>query len=75
MSIHDVRNLVNGHQLCTYQMMNFEWDERRRRSNLEKHGLDFVDVSAVSEGPHLVVPSVHSSEEERFLAVGLLEGR
>lgn len=56
-------------------MTNFEWDERKRRSNLEKHGLDFVDVSAVFDDPHVVVPSVHKSEEERFLAVGLLEGR
>ena len=55
--------------------MNFEWDERKRRSNLEKHGLDFIDVSAVFEDPHVVVPSVHKSEEERFLAIGLLEGR
>ena len=46
-----------------------------RYPNLEKHGLDFVDVSAVFEDPHVVVPSVHKSEEERFLAVGLLEGR
>jgi uncharacterized protein len=55
--------------------MNFEWDERKRRSNLEKHGLDFIDVIAVFEEPHVVVPSAHKDEEERFLAIGLLEGR
>jgi hypothetical protein len=55
--------------------MRFEWDERKRRSNLGKHGLDFFDVSAVFEAPHIIVPSVHAGEEERFLAIGVFEGR
>jgi uncharacterized protein len=55
--------------------MRFEWDERKRLVNLEKHGLDFFDVSGVFESPHVVVPSIHPGEEERFLAVGVLEGR
>ncbi|MFH0787624.1 MAG: BrnT family toxin [Pseudomonadota bacterium] len=56
--------------------MNLEWDERKRRSNLEKHGLDFLDVSAVFEAPHVAVPSVnYGGKEERFLAIGLFEGR
>jgi uncharacterized DUF497 family protein len=55
--------------------MRFEWDERKRRSNLAKHGLDFFDVSAVFESPHIVVPSAYEDEEDRFLAIGVLEGR
>lgn len=55
--------------------MRFEWDERKRWSNLEKHGLDFFDVSAVFEAPHIIVPSGHAGEEERFLAIGVFEGR
>jgi len=55
--------------------MRFEWDERKWRSNLGKHGLDFFDVSAVFEAPHIIVPSVHAGEEERFLAIGIFEGR
>jgi hypothetical protein len=55
--------------------MRFEWDERKRRSNLEKHGLDFFDVSAVFEGPHIIVPSAYDGGEMRFLAVGVFEGR
>ena len=55
--------------------MRFEWDERKRRSNLGKHGLDFFDVSAVFEAPHILVPSAHEGEEERFLAIGVFEGR
>jgi hypothetical protein len=55
--------------------MRFEWDERKRRSNLEKHGLDFFEVIGVFEAPHVVVPSTHEGKEERFLAIGVFEGR
>jgi uncharacterized protein len=55
--------------------MSFEWDAQKRRTNIEKHGLDFYDVGAVSEFPHVVVPSAYYGDEERFLAIGLFEGR
>lgn len=55
-------------------MMSFEWDEQKRCSSLEKHGLDFLDVSAVLDAPHVVVPAPYG-DEERLLAIGLLEGR
>jgi uncharacterized DUF497 family protein len=55
--------------------MRFEWDERKRRANLEKHGLDFFEVIEVFEFPHVVVPSTHQGGEERFLAIGVLAGR
>ena len=55
--------------------MRFAWDERKRLSNLEKHGLDFFDVSSIFEAPHIAVPSAHEGEEERFLAIGVFEGR
>jgi len=55
--------------------MRFEWDERKRLANLEKHGLDFLDVIEVFEAPYVVVPSTHEGEEERFLAIGIFAGR
>jgi uncharacterized DUF497 family protein len=39
--------------------MRFEWDERKRHINLEKHGLDFFDVMGVFSAPHVVIPSAH----------------
>jgi uncharacterized DUF497 family protein len=54
--------------------MHFEWDEQKRIANLEKHGLDFLDAVDVFETPHVVVPSTHSSEQ-RFLAIGVIQGR
>lgn len=55
--------------------MRYEWDERKRLSNLEKHGFDFFDVIDVFEAPHVVTPSSHDKPEERSLATGILEGR
>jgi len=54
--------------------MHYEWDERKRLANLEKHGLDFFEVVDVFESTHVVVPSAHSIEE-RFIAIGTFEGR
>jgi uncharacterized DUF497 family protein len=54
----------------------FEWDERKRRSNLRKHGLDFVECAAVFAG--LTITQVDSRcdyGETRFVTVGLLGGR
>jgi uncharacterized protein len=55
--------------------MRFEWDERKRKTNLDKPGLDFIDVEAVFFGPYVMAPSTSDSKEERYLATGLLDGR
>ena len=52
--------------------MKLEWDENKRRSNLEKHGFDFLDARIVLQDNHLLKQTSYSSEE-RWLAVGLLE--
>ena len=54
--------------------MEFEWDERKRRANLEKHGLDFIDAELVFLGEHLTVASSYS-REERWLTIGRLDQR
>ncbi|MBV8362763.1 MAG: BrnT family toxin [Deltaproteobacteria bacterium] len=30
--------------------MRFEWDEAKRRSNMVKHGIDFLDIDQVFDG-------------------------
>lgn len=54
--------------------MRYEWDERKRLTNLEKHGLDFLDVDVVFSASHLITPAHHSTEK-RFLAIGTFKGR
>jgi uncharacterized DUF497 family protein len=54
----------------------FEWDERKRRSNLHKHGLDFEDCAKVFAGPTASWVDVRFDYgETRFRTIGLLNGR
>jgi uncharacterized protein len=51
----------------------FEWDEAKRLSNIEKHGLDFRDAVLVFGGRFVRWPCV-GHDEERWMAVGILNG-
>ncbi|MBM2811222.1 MAG: hypothetical protein HW416_1981 [Chloroflexi bacterium] len=55
--------------------MLFEWDENKRRANIDKHGFDFIDVVEVLDGEHVRVPSHDRGGESRWLAVGQIGGR
>lgn len=50
----------------------FEWDERKRQRNVERHGIDFEDAARIFEGPILTVRSDRGSEV-RYVALGLLD--
>jgi uncharacterized DUF497 family protein len=54
--------------------MRFEWDETKRRSNLRKHRIDFVDVEKVFAGETITLLDDRSPHEIRFLTFGLLKG-
>jgi uncharacterized DUF497 family protein len=54
----------------------FEWDERKRRRNVTKHGLDFADCAAIFEGPCVTVPDNRFDyDDSRLWTYGLLKGR
>ena len=51
--------------------LQFGWDERKRRSNLRKHGVDFLDVTRMFENH--VAETIDDREdygEERIIAIG-----
>ncbi|MEN9896171.1 MAG: hypothetical protein RIR97_2023 [Pseudomonadota bacterium] len=51
----------------------FEWDERKNRRNIQKHGIDFNRAALIFRGP--VVERVDDREdygEERLIALGLV---
>jgi uncharacterized DUF497 family protein len=54
--------------------MEFEWDEPKRQSNIEKHEIDFVDIQAIFDGRPILTGPSDRSEESRSLTVGELEG-
>ena len=59
----------------TAQEPQLVWDETKRLTNIEKHGLDFLDAIELLDGPHLVLPATTVGGEARSIAIGLVEGR
>ncbi len=57
-------------------MIEFEWDEAKRLTNLRKHGIDFIEVPALFDGDTVTVEDDrYSYGEQRFVTFGLLQGR
>ncbi|MCB8879295.1 BrnT family toxin [Acidisoma cellulosilytica] len=54
--------------------MDIEWDEAKRRSNIAKHGLDFIDADLIFLGEHKIAQARTVSCEERWLATGMIHG-
>ena len=56
--------------------MKFEWDETKRRANLQKHGIDFADVPRMFDGDVFTIPDERFEYgETRFITFGLLKFR
>ena len=54
--------------------MKFEWDEAKRRRNLERHGLDFRDAWRLCSLPVLsALDDREDYDEERWLGMGFLD--
>lgn len=54
----------------------FEWDDNKRHSNIEKHGIDFADATEVFDDPNQrTYQSTTGSGEERYLSIGMCRGR
>ena len=51
----------------------FEWDERKNRANLKKHGVSFEEARSafLDENARVLPDPEHSEEEERFVLLGL----
>jgi len=55
--------------------MKFEWDEKKRKSNIKKHGFDFIDAIKVFEGATFTFKDDRFNYgEHRFITLGMLEG-
>jgi len=53
--------------------MNFTWHERKRQTNLKKHGFDFADAERVFDGPVSTVEDARDyAGEQRFNSTGFL---
>lgn len=51
----------------------FEWDEDKRLSNLDKHGIDFRDAQQIFDGRPILTRFSPRLGEERFVSTGFIE--
>lgn len=56
--------------------MRYEWDEAKRQSNIQKHGIDFTGIERVFTGKTVtILDERFEYGEPRFITLGLLSGR
>ena len=53
--------------------ISFEWDEKKNRSNIQKHKVSFEEAKTTFADPHarLIPDPDHSDKEERYILLGL----
>jgi uncharacterized protein len=56
-------------------MIEFEWDERKRKTNLRKHKLDFVRADILFDGRPVRTHASSRNDEERFVTIGQMENK
>jgi uncharacterized DUF497 family protein len=55
--------------------VQFQWDEKKRRANLAKHGIDFLEVAEMFQGPMPVAADNREDYgEDRLNGIGLCKG-
>src|ERR1700722_3388427 len=55
---------------------DFQWDERKNRRNIEKHGFDFADAKEIFRGALLVDADTREDYgEARWVGMGMTRGR
>jgi hypothetical protein len=50
---------------------DYEWDDEKAATNLEKHAVSFMEASSALQDPHAVYLDASTATEERFAVVGL----
>ena len=52
--------------------MRFEWDARKAKANLHKHGVSFDEAESVFHDGRArsAADAAHSDEEDRFITIG-----
>jgi uncharacterized DUF497 family protein len=53
------------------RFVQFEWDPSKAASNLRKHSVRFAEATSVFEDDGMLTMPDDTSDEERFVAIGL----
>ena len=55
--------------------MKIEWDEKKRKLNIKKHGIDFADAVKIFEGATFTMKDDRFDySENRYITLGMLKG-
>jgi len=73
--INTLHKLVDITTICVYNIdKGYEWDEQKRQVNVQKHGIDFSDVSELFYGDVVILPDDRFDYgETRFIVIGILK--
>jgi uncharacterized protein len=56
--------------------VRYEWDEAKRQSNIQRHGIDFIGIETVFAGETVtILDDRFDYGESRFVTLGMLRGR
>lgn len=55
-------------------MATFDWDPNKERSNVEKHGIDFLTALELWSGDHLELETRPGNDDSRNLVIGEVGG-
>ena len=59
----------------SYNEVVITWDESKRRLNLKKHGIDFLEAESILDGPTVTAEDTRQAYgEQRFITLGVLNG-
>ena len=53
----------------------FEFDKRKSQSNLEKHGIDFIEAQKLWDDPYILEIAAKTSDEARYLMIGKIDDK
>ena len=53
-------------------MHSFEYDDKKSRQNLTKHGIDFEAAQSLWNDPDLLEIPAKTTDESRFLIIGII---
>jgi uncharacterized protein len=55
--------------------MRFEWDDHKKRINLDKHGIDFADLEMLFNSTTItMLDNRYDYGELRYISIGMLNG-
>ena len=56
-------------------MYSFEFDSSKSKSNVAKHGIDFIEAQLLWNDPMLLGIAAKTEDEPRYLVIGLIDGK